>query len=82
MYPLNVGRWIPEIIRTVQALQIADCSNASTPANWRPGEPVIMKVPQTFKQLQERITGNERENTFSWYLAYEDVSKKCLSEKI
>ena len=82
VYPLNVGRWIPEIIRTVQALQIADCSNASTPANWRPGEPVIMKVPQTFKQLQERITGNERENTFSWYLAYEDVSKKCLSEKI
>ena len=82
VYPLNVGRWIPEIIRTVQALQMADCSNASTPADWRPGEPVLMKVPQTFKQLQERITGNERENTFSWYLTYEGVSKECLSEKI
>ena len=82
VYPLNVGRWIPEILRTVQALQMADCSNASTPANWRPGEPVIMKAPQTFQQLQERIMGNEGENAFSWYLAYEGVSKNCLSEKI
>lgn len=81
VYPLNVGRWIPEILRTIQALQMAECSNASTPANWRPKEPVIMKAPQTFQQLQERITGNERENTFSWYLTYEGVSKKCLSEK-
>ena len=82
VYPLNVGRWIPEILRTVQALQMAECSNASTPANWRLGEPVIMKVPQTFQQLLERIVGNEGKSAFSWYLAYEDVSKKCLSEKI
>ena len=82
VYPLNVGRWIPEILRTVQALQMAECSNASTPANWRPGEPVIMKAPQTFQQLLERIVENEGKSAFSWYLAYEDVSKKCLSEKI
>lgn len=37
IYPLNVGIFIPEIIRTVQALQMADCSNGSTAANWMPG---------------------------------------------
>lgn len=40
-YPLNVGRNIAEIIRAVQALQIADCENASTPVNWILGQPLI-----------------------------------------
>lgn len=81
VYPLNVGRWIPEIIRTVQALQIADCSNASTPANWRPGEPVIMPMPRTFLSLKERIVENEQDkNAFSWYLAFKNLEKKCLYE--
>ena len=39
IYPLNVGRCIPEILRTIQALQIADCNNAATPANWIPRGP-------------------------------------------
>ena len=74
VYPLNVGRWIPEIIRTVQALQIADCSNDLTPANWRPGEPVIIKAPKTFPQLHERAIENEKvNNSFSWYLSFKEI---------
>ena len=81
IYPLNVGRWIPEILRTVQALQMADCSKASTPANWRPGDPVIIKSPQTYPQLQERIVENEEENNaFSWYLSFKESKKYCLNE--
>ena len=33
VYPMNVGRFIPEIIRIVQALQMADCMNSSTAAS-------------------------------------------------
>lgn len=81
VYPLNVGRWIPEILRTVQALQMADCANASTPANWRTGDPVIVKSPQTFPQLQERIVENEQKNNaFSWYLGFKEPEQKCLKE--
>ena len=36
IYPMNVGRFIPEIIRIVQALQMSDCANGSTAANWVP----------------------------------------------
>ena len=55
IYPLNVGRWIPEILRTVEALQMADCANASTPANWRPGDPVIIPpiLIQSYKKELE-----------------------------
>ena len=35
-YPLNIGRCIPEILRIVEALQVAECNKASTPANWFP----------------------------------------------
>ena len=81
IYPLNVGRFIPEILRTVEALQIADCTDASTPANWKYGEPVIMKAPKTFPQLQERIVENkEHNNGFSWYLAFKKSDKNCLDE--
>ena len=77
VYPLNIGRWIPEILRTVQALQMADCTKASTPANWRPGEPIIMPMPKTFPQLQERIMENQQKNNaFSWYLGFKDPERK------
>ena len=48
IYPMNVGRWIPEILRVVQALQVADYNQASTPANWVPCNPVIVPSPSTF----------------------------------
>ena len=74
VYPLNVGRFIPEILRTVEALQIANNENISTPANWRPGEPVIMPAPKTFPQLQERIAENNKQNNaFSWYLRFKNT---------
>ena len=83
VYPLNVGRWIPEILRTIEALQMADCTDGSTPANWRPREPVIMKSTKTFPMLQERIIENEKENNpFSWYLGFKEPEQKCLKEII
>ncbi len=73
VYPMNVGRCIPEILRVVEALQTADCNKASTPANWTPGEPVIIPPPTTFQELKERKEQVEREkNGISWYLSFEE----------
>lgn len=78
IYPLNVGRFIPEIIRTVQALQMADCSKGSTAANWIPGQPVIVAPPKTFAQLQERNEEIEKnQNGITWYLSFKKPSKEC-----
>ena len=78
VYPLNVGRFIPEIIRTVQALQMADCSKGSTAANWMPGQPVIIPVPQTFCELEERQNYiNENRNGISWYLSFKQPPEIC-----
>ena len=44
VYPMNIGRMIPEILRVVKALQVADNNNASIPADWIPCNPVIKLV--------------------------------------
>jgi peroxiredoxin (alkyl hydroperoxide reductase subunit C) len=78
IYPLNVGRFIPEIIRTVQALQMADCSKGMTPAKWMPGNPVIVPAPKTYCQLEERTKYiNENNNGLSWYLSFKNPDKEC-----
>ena len=81
-YPLNVGRNIAEIIRAVQALQMADCSNASTPANWIPGQPVALQTPQTYPELGERKKYiEENNNGISWYLSFKEPDENCLDSE-
>ena len=78
IYPMNIGRFIPEILRIVEALQIADCSNASVPANWMPCDPVIQKIPKTFNKLIEREREiKEKNNGMSWYLSFKEP-KGCI----
>ena len=78
IYPLNVGRFIPEILRTVQALQMADCSKGSTAANWMPGQPVIVPAPKTFNELLERQNYiNENQNGINWYLSFKEPPEIC-----
>ena len=77
VYPMNVGRCIPEILRAIEALQTADKYGVSTPANWIEGEPVIQKSPKTFEELMKRMQeiDNDR-NGMSWYLSFKDINTK------
>lgn len=76
VYPMNVGRCIPEILRTVTALQTADCNCASTPANWCPNNPIILPSPKTFCELEDRIKYiRKNRNGMNWYLSFTD--SKC-----
>ena len=78
VYPLNVGRFVPEILRIIQALQMADCVKGSTAANWMPGQPVIVPVPKTFCELEERQNYvNENRNGISWYLSFKQPPEIC-----
>lgn len=71
VYPMELGRCIPEILRMLDGLQTSDCENAVIPANWTNGKPVVNKPPKTFSELQERVTELEQnKNGMSWYLSY------------
>ncbi len=73
-YPLSTGRNMQEIIRLVDALQTADKYKVATPANWKPGEPVVVPAPVTTEQAEERLKEQGYECK-DWYLC-----KKKLPE--
>ena len=78
IYPMNVGRCIPEIIRAIQALQTADENKALAPANWMPCEPIIIPPPRTFEELIERKEKIQKErNGVNWYLSFQNP-EKCI----
>ncbi|EAR49667.1 thiol-specific antioxidant protein [Oceanicola granulosus HTCC2516] len=43
-YPMTVGRNFAEVLRAVDALQTSSRENVATPADWTPGEDVIVPV--------------------------------------
>ncbi|MCL6638007.1 MAG: peroxiredoxin [Alicyclobacillus sp.] len=51
-YPMNVGRSISEILRVLDALQVADKNGVSCPADWNPGDPVVVPAPATASALE------------------------------
>jgi len=54
-YPLNVGRNMQEILRLIDCLQTADKYRIALPANWRPGEEVIVPPPLTQDAAEKRM---------------------------
>ncbi len=65
-YPLSVGRNMDEILRLVDALQTNDKYGVSTPANWRPGDKVVVPAPATQAAAETRL--QEGYECVDWYL--------------
>jgi peroxiredoxin (alkyl hydroperoxide reductase subunit C) len=66
-YPLSTGRNMDEILRVIDALQTADANAVATPANWRPGDKVIVPAPNTTELAEERV-GEKGVECVDWYL--------------
>ena len=82
IYPMETGRFIPEIIRIIDALQFHDKNNLSTAANWMVGNPGIRPVPKTYKELTERVNDLQKnDNGMSWYLSFQKDVKKIEDNK-
>lgn len=66
-YPLNVGRNFDEIERVVEALQTADREGVALPADWKPGDEVIVPPPQTVDAAEKRVADKELNVTDWWF---------------
>lgn len=82
IYPMTIGRWIPEIIRILDAAQLVDECGGATPANWLPNGPMIQTIPKTMSELEERQKEIEKnKNGISWYLSFKEPCNKNNNEK-
>ena len=73
-YPMSTGRNIPEILRIIQSLQLHDAENIATPANWNPGDDVLLGSPLTIEEANKRMNSDDPDiDPLTWYLT---VKKK------
>jgi peroxiredoxin (alkyl hydroperoxide reductase subunit C) len=71
-YPLTTGRNMDEILRVVKAMQTSDEHTVATPANWVPGEKVIMPPPKSTEAADMRVAEEGVECT-DWYFCKKDL---------
>jgi peroxiredoxin (alkyl hydroperoxide reductase subunit C) len=70
-YPLTTGRNMQEILRLVDALQTTDKNKVATPANWKPGDKVIVPPPQTQEGAEKRMS--EGYECKDWYFCKKTI---------
>ncbi len=70
-YPLSSGRNMEEIKRLIIALQKADQDGVATPANWQPGEDVIIPAPGSCGMAKERVDSKEEgKYCLDWFICF------------
>jgi peroxiredoxin (alkyl hydroperoxide reductase subunit C) len=70
-YPMNVGRNMDEIKRTLIALQTSEKDNVLMPANWNPGNDVLLPSPKTSAEADKLLKNNTSDlYQVTWYMLF------------
>jgi peroxiredoxin (alkyl hydroperoxide reductase subunit C) len=78
-YPLTNGRNFQEIKRLLIAMQTTDKYGVATPADWQPGEDVIVHPPSTMDGAAERNADSKEYNYVDWFLCFKKMPKEMLT---
>lgn len=70
-YPMTNGRNVGEIIRLLDAMQLTDSDNISTPANLLSGMPVVKSSPKNYAELKEKISNKNNLYCMDWFLCFD-----------
>jgi peroxiredoxin (alkyl hydroperoxide reductase subunit C) len=77
-YPLSLGRNFTELYRALIAMQTADAFSVATPADWQPGDDVIVPTAGSCGVAKERMESKEDMHCYDWFFC----TKKLDKEKI
>ena len=75
-YPMNVGRNMDEILRTIAALQLTRKEDVLTPLDWRPGDDVLVPYPPyTEEELEKNPELKDQYYNVGEYMWYKKMKK-------
>jgi peroxiredoxin (alkyl hydroperoxide reductase subunit C) len=75
-YPLSMGRNFDEIKRIILALQKADRDHVATPADWRPGDDVIIPTAGSCGTAKERMESKDEDKyCLDWFMCFKREKK-------
>ena len=76
-YPLSTGRNFDEIKRIILALQKADKDGVATPADWRPGDDVIIPTAGSCGVAKERMDSKSADQyCLDWFMCFKREKSK------
>lgn len=75
-YPLSLGRNFDELYRILQALKTADAFDVATPADWRPGDDLIVGPAGSCGTAKDRMDGKEDMVCQDWFFCQKKMSKE------
>jgi peroxiredoxin (alkyl hydroperoxide reductase subunit C) len=80
-YPLSLGRNFDELYRVIIALQAADAFGVATPADWRPGDDVIIGPAGSCGTAKDRMEDGELECQ-DWFFCTKKIAKETVLDRI
>lgn len=76
-YPVHNGRGLQEIKRLLTAMQKTDAEEVSTPADWHPGDDVVVAVPRSMEEVKERLEEkDEGIYCLDWFICLKKDARK------
>lgn len=79
-YPASVGRNFDEIKRTLIALQTTDKFGVAVPADWRPGDDVIVPPAGSCGTAKERMEGNDAGlKCYDWFFCTKPIPADLIN---
>lgn len=82
-YPLALGRNFQEIKRALIALQTADNFSVALPADWQPGDDVIVPTASSCGVAKDRMEDKSGEMTcYDWFFCTKKLSKEEVESKL
>jgi len=79
-YPLSNGRNFDEIVRLLIAMQTADTHQIATPADWQPGDDVIVPPPGSCGAAKDRVENAGKDYyTLDWFMSFKKLPKNQLT---
>lgn len=80
-YPLSNGRNFDEIKRLLVAMQTSDAHNVATPADWRPGDDVIIPPPGSCGTAKERVEKAGKDYyCLDWFMCFKKLPKEATGK--
>lgn len=82
-YPLSLGRNFDELKRILQGLKAADEFGVAMPADWRPGDDVIVPPAGSCGGAKDRMEGKDEDmHCYDWFFCTKKIAKEEVMEKI
>ncbi len=74
-YPLSLGRNFDELMRALVAMQTADKHSIATPADWRPGDDVIVPTAGSCGVAKDRMESTVKGvKCYDWFFCTKELS--------